>query len=169
MRRATLTNKTPRLYPGRVVAHINSPVHFIGRGVNKNSRATHSVSVGVSQLFAFLAPHPPRRSALRMRPASFLASFVKGESRDEDAQRLGCVAPLHLVKATRLTGRGRRHTHARDARYPRLRTRTSARVDEGLNKAQPGRHGDEEIHLGDGARSPELRRRVRDGVDDGQR
>lgn len=39
----TLANKTPQLYPGRVCAHINSPVHCIGPGVNKISGANPSL------------------------------------------------------------------------------------------------------------------------------
>lgn len=72
----------PRLYPGRACAHKNSPLHFIGRGVNKNSGATDLFyprrHLRVSGCLPTLYIPPAHRSALRMRPASFLSSIAKG-------------------------------------------------------------------------------------------
>lgn len=136
--------QAPPLYPGRVCARINSPVHFIGRGVYKNSGATDlfyprrhlRVSGCLPTLYIPPAhrPQPPSHPAdphcaCALHPSRF---HREGESRDEDAQRLGSVAPCHRVKPTSLTGREKdAHTHARTLAFKQSRAHSHGRTDEG--------------------------------------
>lgn len=114
---------------------------------------TSSVPVGVSQVLT----SPP---AVRMLPASpSLHPHVEGpKSLTKDAQRRGSLDPRYRVKHSDL-GDTDTDVCCSFSRRKTPRFSVSARVQ----------HGTEEIYFGHRARAQELRLRVRNCVDNGQR
>lgn len=96
---------------------------------------------------------PPRHCACALHP--HLRPHVQElEGSNKDAQRRGSPEPRHRVKPTFI---------------PTSEPEASQRTFNPPGSLVGARHGAEEIHLGHRASPPELRRRVGNSVDHGQR
>lgn len=159
---SSVNNKYMKIYPCRALAHLNRGQleTFSWTGWLKNPCLWAPIVLFLTsfrcQWVSPKSSHPCPHCACSPHP--HLHPHVEGlESLNKDAQRLGSLEPCHRVKLSYREGR----LQTGEPRRFSQETRTASWLH--------ARHGTEEIYFGHRARAQELRRRVGNCMDDGQR